>query len=394
MKKRLVFICWLSIAMVQAMAQTTKPAVLVVGNGNAAASAAIQAAVSGVKTTILLQAGGFDISPIAGDLTTGIQADFLKRIYAAKGLKDSSLTIPFDKQTANDVLVKWTDTLKNLTVIKNVMWTKADRSGSSWTFRLNDGQTIKPRVLIHAGDAKLQAALAIKTLPGNYEVPLDYEKTLYRTSLAANNATVVPMYNFFILDQENLLWLKSDDNMLIGQAAGAIAAYAGFFGTKTSVANLKVIQGELINYKLNLMPFSDIKQTDANWKAIQFVGVTGVLKAVIQDKKAEFLPDKLVGAEEVKQPIKDFYYKAQIWFDDHKGEALSMKALIDLVCYVGQKSPQSTPKEIEKKWKTAYKFNTDFDLNRLVNRREFAVILQDYMPPFNVNVDKNGKVVR
>jgi len=394
MKKRLFFIFWLSVAVVQVMAQTTKPAVLVIGNGNAAASAAIQAAVSGVKTTILLQAGGFDINPATGDLNAGIQAEFLKRIHTAKGLKDSSLTIPFDKQIANEVLVKWTDTLKNLTVIKNVLWTKADRSGSNWTFRLNDGQTIKPRVLIHAGDVKLQAALAIKALPGSCEIPLDYEKTLYRTSLAANNATVVPMYNFFVPDQENLLWLKSDDSMLIGQAAGAIAAYAGFFGTKTSLANLKVIQGELINYKLNLMPFADIKQTDANWKAIQFVGVTGVLKAVIQDKKAEFLPDKLVATEEVKQPIKDFYYKAQIWFDDHKGEALALKAVIDLVCYVGQKSPETTPKEIEKKWKTTYKFSTDFDLNRLINRREFAVILQDYMPPFNVNVDKNGKVVR
>ena len=202
------------------------------------------------------------------------------------------------------------------------------------------------------------------------------------------------MYNFFIPEQENLIWLTADEGMLIGQAAGATAAYAGFFGKKTSEGNLKVIQGELINYKLAIMPFADIKHNDSNWKAIQFVGVTGVLKAKLEKGTAWYMPDQLVTTDEIKQPIKDLFYKAQIWFDDHKGTELTLKAAIDLVCYVGNKSPENTPKEIEKKWKTSYKFSTSFDLTKRITRREFAVILQDYMPPFNVNVDKNGKVVR
>jgi hypothetical protein len=51
-------------------------------------------------------------------------------------------------------------------------------------------------------------------------------------------------------------------------------------------------------------------------------------------------------------------------------------------------------KDIPKKWKTNYQFKTEFDLSRQITRREFAVILQEYMPPFNVNIDPKGKVVR
>lgn len=393
--RRLFFIVWLSTVCIQIKAQTTKPAVLVIGNRNAATAAAIQAAVSGVKTTILLQAGGFDINPLANEMNSGVQADFLKKVNRSKGVKDSLKNTPFDKQTANEVIKKWTDSIKNLTVIRDVMWTKADRSGNNWSFKLSNGQTLKPTVLIVAGDEKLQSALGIKTLPIRPETQLNYANTIYRTSVSSGSPTFIfSMYDFFIPGQENLIWLKGDEQMLIGQAAGATAAYAGFFGTKLSEVKLKQTQGELVNYKLALMPFSDIQQNDVNWKAIQFVGVTGVLKASIENNKAKFMPDQLVTIEEIKQPIKDFYYKAQIWFDDYKGSELTLQAAIDMICYVGQKSPESTPKEIEKKWKTSYRFNGNFDLAKQITRREFATILQDYMPPFNVNVDKNGKVVR
>lgn len=400
MKKQLLFIFWLSLIGSSLQAQTTKPAVLVIGNGNAAAAAAIQAATSGVKTTLLLQAGGFDISPFAKDINSGIQANFITKIKAEKGIKDSLAFPAFDKTSANDVLKGWTDTLKNLTVIRNVSWIKAERSGKNWSFKLSDGKSIRPLVLINAGDQKLKAALQLKAIPISAAIPLDYAKTVYRTSIAAgpflNNstATVFSLYSFLIPEEENLIWLKEDEGMLIGQAAGATAAYAGFFGTKTSLSNLKIIQAELLNYKLALMPFADIALNNPNWKAIQMVGLMGILKAETKNNGAHFLALQPVNTEEVKQPIKDFYYKAQIWFDDYQSPTMTLESAIALICYVGNKSPQSTPIEIEKKWKSVYQFNTTFDLKRQINRQELAALLQDYMPPFNVNVDKSGKVIR
>ena len=73
---------------------------------------------------------------------------------------------------------------------------------------------------------------------------------------------------------------------------------------------------------------------------------------------------------------------------------MTLSSTLDLICYVGNKSPENTKKEVEKKWKTNYKFESEFELNKQINRQEFATLLQDYLPPFNVNIDNRGKVVR
>ena len=110
--------------------------------------------------------------------------------------------------------------------------------------------------------------------------------------------------------------------------------------------------------------------------------------------KILFAPEKEVSVLEITQPIKDFFYKAQIWFDDYHSPMMTLSSTLDLICYVGNKSPENTKKEVERKWKTTYKLRFDFELDRLITRREFAVLLQDFMPPFNVNIDNKGKVVR
>lgn len=391
MKKQLFFFLLLVFVFNTLKAQTIQTDVLVVGNCNAAFAAGLQSAVSGVKTTVLLQAGGFDINPITGDLNSGLQAEFLKKM---KGLDTD-----FTKQTANDVLKKWTDSTKNLTIIRDLLWIKAEKVGNNWNFKLSDGKTIKTKILINPADQKLNGALKI-TAPKNNWINLDYGTTTYRTSVASGKFTTkttgnfFSMFDLFIPLQENFIWISDSQSMLIGQAAGATAAYAAFFKTKTSLTNLKTVQGELINYKLNLIPFDDINPSDTNWKAIQMVGLTGVLKGEIKDNKVIFSPDTQVSADEIKQTIKDYFYKAQIWFDDYKNSMMTLSSTLDMICYVGNKSPENTRKEVEKKWKTGYNFKSDFDLNKVINRREFAALLQDYMPPFNVNIDNKGKVVR
>lgn len=399
MKRVLFFVFALLLIFNVANSQTLRPGVLVVGNGNAAAAAAIQSAMSGVETTILLQAGGFDISPINDDLSSGIQATFLQKIRNAKNIKDSTQAVTFDKILANEVLKKWTDSTKKLTVISNVMWVKADGGTNSSVLKLSDGRTIRPKVLINPADTKLNDALKIN-LGVKTPEKIEYTKTIYRTSVASGmklngtTANSFSLYHLLLPEKDNFVWISDPQSMLIGQAAGATAAFAAFYGFKTSESKLKEIQGELIAYKLNLMPFADVKQTDSNWKAIQFVGVTGVLKAEFANGNLVFAPDKLVTTAEIRQPIKDSYYKAQIWFDDYKSDIITIGAAMEMISYVGNQALDAMKKDIPKKWKTGYRFKTDFDAERQINKRELAVLLQNYMPPFNVTIDKTGRIIR
>jgi hypothetical protein len=373
--------------------QTVKTGVLVVGNGSNALGAGIQAAKSGVKTTLLLTEVGFSPTFSPKAILSGVERDFLKAISASKKVS------PLDN--TNDLIKLFTDTIKNLTIIKSASWSKFKRSGSGWVVELSNKSTIKAEVLVDADHSgKLKQALAI-----DYKVPvwqaLDYNDNSYKTSIAAGfpmggtNANVLSLYQFLIPGLDNFLALNPDQESFSGgQAAGATAAYAAFFHRKTSESNLKNIQGELINFRLSIMPFSDVNDLDSNWKAMQFVGLSGILKAELANGTASFQPEKAVTTAEITQPLKNHFYKAQIWFDDHKGQDMTIGATIDLVCYTGGRSPLTTRAEIVKYWKTKFKFKSEFDEKRIINRREFAVLFYSYNNPFNVIVDKTGRITR
>lgn len=389
--KRGLLIVLLGVAFTHALfAQTLKPGVLVIGNGANAVGAGVQSAVSGVKTILLLQ--GTDISVSGGNenISSGLdQKLFFQTMSNAQG------------RNIRSVVNDWADTVKNLTIIKNIAWTKLKKSGSGWSVQLSDGRSIKAGVLVNADQSgAVNTALELKNVPEQWK-PFTYDNNTYRTAIASGYAVNGKTSNVLFLDalllagQDNLVALDSQhESLLAGQAAGATAAYAAFFKSKTSEANLKTIQGELINYKLSLVPFTDISNVDSNWKSIQFIGLSGFLKAEITDKGFYFNPNKIVTTAEIKEVVKEYFYKAQIWFDDNQQPEMTLGSTLSLICYVGGKSPLNTELEIKKKWKTVYRFTGEFDAAKAITRREFAVLVSEYLKPFNVNIDKTGRVLR
>ncbi|RNL50591.1 hypothetical protein D7004_16990 [Pedobacter jejuensis] len=377
-------------------AQTIKTDVLVIGNGDAALASGIQSYKSGVKTLVLTQSAGFSSQKSAVKQSIAVQ-NLFKTLATWEVKKRNKPTEPVSKSKTKDTK-KVIDSTTLLNIIDNVKYTEIKRSGNGWALNLSNGLDIKAKILVLADEpGKLLAALKITDLAAADTEVLNYNSNLYRTSIAGLNLTAsryLSLYNLLIPNQENLLFIPPG-NVEIAQAAGATAAYSAFFDTKTSLSNLKRIQGELLSYRLALMPFEDIKAADSNWLALQKVSITGILKADIKEGKAFFNPEKVVSYDEIKQPIKDYYYKAQIWFDDNNNIPINLENTISLVCYVGNKAIDATKNEIEKKWKKNYKFSSKYDLKKVLNRREFSVIINEYLKPFDeVNVDKTGRVIR
>lgn len=378
-------------------AQTLKTDVLVIGNSDAALAAGIQASESNVNTIILTQSDGFKLNDFKNYKTNGTTIAFEKRARKLLKLADSVPLPQITNQFANAVIKNWSDSSKLFDVINNTSYYEIKRLGNGWELKLTQEKSIKAKVLVLVDSPeKLINTLKIASLKPAEVTELNYTASLYRTTIGGlvNQSSFLSLYNLLISDQENLLYIPAI-GLEMGQAAGATAAFASIFKTKTSLSNLKRIQGELLNYKLPLMPFEDIKIADSNWLAIQKIGITGILKANIKDGKAFFNPEKDVTYDEIKQPIKDYYYKAQIWFDDHKNVPINLENTISMVCYIGNKAIDATKTQLEKKWNKSYRFNTKYDLKKLLNRREFSVIINEYLKPFDeVNVDKTGKVIR
>ena len=394
--KRLFFVFAFLIPLI-IHAQTIKTDVLVLGNSNAAFAAGVQASESGVNSIILTQSDGFKLSDFKKLPQSGVTKAFEKRARKSLKLADSLALPEMTNQVINAVIKNWSDSSKLFDVINNAPYYEIKRSGSGWEAKLTKDKSIKAKVLIVTDNPeKIIAALKTESLKPAEASTLNYADNLYRTTIAGINGTTnfLSLHSLLIPDQENILYLRPD-NLEIGQAAGATAAYAAFFRTKTSLSNLKRIQGELLSYKLALMPFEDVKIADSNWLAMQKVGITGILKAEINNGKLFFNPDKVVSYDEIKQPIKDYYFKSQIWFDDHQNVPINLENTIAMVCYVGNKSVDATKTELQKKWNKNYKFSSKYDLKMVLSRREFSVIINEYLKPFDqVNVDKTGRVIR
>ncbi|RYD79610.1 MAG: hypothetical protein EOP55_04355 [Sphingobacteriales bacterium] len=378
-------------------AQTIKTDVLVLGSANAAFAAGIQATESGVKAVILTQGDGFRLSEFQSLPQSSIRKALEKQAKKSLKLADSVDLPEMTNQMINAVIKNWADSSKLLDVINNTPYYEIKRSGSGWEAKLTKEKSIKAKVLIVTGSIeKVLPALQIGSLMPAQTNPINYSENLYRTTIGGITGTsnYLSLYNLLIPNQENILFINAD-NLEIGQAAGATAKDAVLFKTKTSLSSLKRIQGELLACKLPLMPFDDVKIVDSNWLAIQKVGITGILKADIKNGKVYFNPEKEVTYDEVKQPLKDYYYKAQIWFDDHQNVPINLDNTISMVCYVGNKAVDATKTEIEKKWKKSYKFSSNYNLKKVLTRREFSVIINEFLKPFDlINVDRTGRVIR
>jgi len=189
--------------------------------------------------------------------------------------------------------------------------------------------------------------------------------------------------------------------MTLGQGAGTVAAYIAFFKLTTKdIKDLQVrkIQNELLDFKGYLMPFADVNLTDRDFRAVQQVGATGLLRGVQKltgkTTAVYFLPDTMVLTSEVKPVMLDLYTRAFLWFNKVKpGDTFTVGNMLSFISEMTLADPETLNINMAKYWKTRFKFTTDFDVNRAITRREFTVLANTYINPFARTVDITGRFV-
>ena len=391
-------------------AQTTKTGVLVIGNTPAGVAASIQSARSGAKTMYLIQS--LSLSPIFS------QEDlpFIKSIKNHYSLKerrkskatDSVIALPVLLNQSSNLIKGISDTVKNLTINNNNAVDEIKKDGKSWEIRLKGGQKIKADVVVDATEnLSITSMLRIdakKTMiiTGNSANP--FENKLYRSSVALGyqeNGSVVtiPMGTLIPQAVENLIIIPKQtgkvrlSKMSAGQAAGTIAAYCAFFKTSTKTINVRVVQGELLAFDALLIPYSDIDLKDPNYLAFQRLGLSGLIKSGLTDGKIQFDTAGLVKAEDLRGTMREFYTRSQLWFADNKRDAMTIEDAISLFKFIANRGNELN-KEIEEGWKVSFKLNSIFDPKRNISRKEFGILADKYLQPYNIRVDISGNLLR
>ena len=425
-----LIVFFLSIYSITSLAQINKSQVLIYGDSEASWAAAVQSARSGVKTLWLRNkkdignhfTGGEHIQINSNDgLDAGLWAEFLSKNRNAVTPSDSISNVAkqdLNPQVARNVFTGITDTLKNLTIVFNTDIKNIKKSRKQWRVTLSTNETLKVSSIVDGSDdGKLLALINEKDLSkpdiknGLITATDIYENNLYRTGLVvfeketgptvipASLVLTTPAENIFIINQYP--WLGKDkqtdvNNLPIliqsGQAIGASAAYCAFFETTVDEINIRTLQGELLTYHGQILPFQDIDLIDIHFSEIQRIAAVGILKGEITKNGStlvHFNPDKSVSSKEIQPIILNLYSRSQIWFSEKKIEQLKVNDLLSLLKFTALKGDELDA-DVEKGWTQRFHFTGEYDATAILTRRQVAVLMDYYLKPFNVKVDNEG----
>jgi hypothetical protein len=403
-----------------------KTDVLVLGGSASGTAAAIQAARSGVKSMLInsddILIGNNIPSMDIPAFDTGIWKEW------KDSFKKTNDSIPNSdpRKSIENIVLK----VKNLQYLKEVKIISIKEKNKKWEvgiLRNGKKEQIKAKVLIDASfDPKESAIfqLGILTLKeknintvttytkAQQQNPYSQFQKLYRTSAAvgfgqdSSSLHFLPIGAFISKEKDNLLIVSPQAGLSgfeisdfknialwtnIGQMSGAIAAYGPFFNTTPAKANIRLTQNEMFTFKNILYPVTDISMKSYSWSPIQKIIATELLS--LDFKTGKFNPHEHIKADDIKSILSVLYPRSRIWFIENKADVLSINETISLISFIGGKEIYVIERELQNNWKNKYQFKSDYQQEALITKEELAVLLDEYLSPYNVRVDITGKFI-
>ena len=432
---RLSFFFFLFFLSVSSFAQKKgKTRLLIYGQGEAALTSAVQASNSGVNTVWInpeksfksILTEGAEIKKINSyqNIDAGLWANFLKLSLNSPSYSDSVFNRAkayLNPRISMNAFEKMIDSCENLKVIYKTGIRKIKKSGKKWKVELSNGESYNVYAVVDASmNSQLLSYISKKdklsdsTVDSVPMIPMDqlYGSDIYKTSLLVlddQTEFVIPAVslirpyadNFFVLYGPNGLLKDLKESieavptkMLYGQTLGAIASYCAFFEVKADKINIRTLQGELLAFKGQMLPFHDVPFEDPHYASIQRIGLTGMIKGKMgnvdnESSKLIFDINSRVSSKELEPTMRRLYTRSQIWFSDKSIDELKLKDLLSLIKFIALKGDE-LDSTVEKGWTKKFNFSGDYDPECFLTRKQTAVLIDTYLQPFNIKVDEKG----
>ena len=191
--------------------------------------------------------------------------------------------------------------------------------------------------------------------------------------------------------------------ILIGQAAGTLAALSVQQNLDAQAIPVRKVQLGLLNSNAYIMPYYDVSLSHNHFVAAQKIGATGILKGegvpFSWANRTLFYPDSLVNRLALIKDLADFYM-----LPSTNKTHLTLLEAIDIIIEIAKKNnlqqKQSTwnfnnkkmlSDQIQNAWKQweLGSFKTDMALTRI----QFAQLFDATINPFELQqIDHNGKI--
>ncbi|MDG1275652.1 MAG: FAD-dependent oxidoreductase [Algoriphagus sp.] len=176
----------------------------------------------------------------------------------------------------------------------------------------------------------------------------------------------------------------------IGQAAGTLACVS--LKTKKAPAEVSIrsVQQTLLDQGAYLMPFIDIDPSSPHFQAVQKIGVSGVLKGegvpYLWANQTWFYPERLVSEYELVDGLRPIFSELKDFWGA-SGTSLTGERFQMILEKVKPNTPLLEIAQAYKRTGLSGQFTTDKKLNRL----EVAVLIDELLNPFEVEVNWEGE---
>ena len=187
--------------------------------------------------------------------------------------------------------------------------------------------------------------------------------------------------------------------LLIGQAAGTLAALSALENTTPKDISVRKIQAILLEKGAYLMPYYDIKPNHPHFQAIQRIGASGILRGIGEPYKwanrTWFYPDSTILNKDFLPPFDDFGFDIKDMTPQQANRKVTIYEAVALAFAMMETKPdvsfEGFLEGVGRNWDTRLNLK-NFEPNRAITRLEIAVLFDRIAKPFDRAIDFKGNI--